>query len=154
MNIRPRIYVDTSVIGGCLDTEFQVPSLLLFERFKSGNATMVLSNLTLLELQQAPPEVRAILDEVPESSKEYVELTSEAYNLAERYISEGVVGGSQRVDAQHIAIATVNRVDVLVSWNFRHIVNLNRIHGFNSVNLRYGYPLLEIRTPWEAISYG
>ena len=57
-----------------------------------------------------------------------------------------------RVDAQHIAIATVGRVDVLVSWNFRHIVNLVRIHGYNSVNLRKGYPMIEIRTPREVLS--
>ena len=55
------------------------------------------------------------------------------------------------VDAQHIAIATISRVEVLVSWNFRHIVNLQRIRGYNAVNLRDGYPLLEIRTPQEVI---
>ncbi|MBA5941756.1 MAG: hypothetical protein H0M93_00225, partial [Methanophagales archaeon] len=53
------------------------------------------------------------------------------------------------VDAQHIAIATVSRVDILVSWNFRHIVNLTKIRLYNSVNLKYGYPLLEIRSPRE-----
>jgi hypothetical protein len=57
------------------------------------------------------------------------------------------------VDAQHIAIATISRVEVLVSWNFRHIVNLQRIRGYNAVNLRDGYPLLEIRTPQEVIRY-
>jgi hypothetical protein len=57
-----------------------------------------------------------------------------------------------RADAQHIAIATVARVDVLVSWNFRHIVNLQRIRGYNSVNLRMGYPMIEIRTPREVLA--
>lgn len=57
-----------------------------------------------------------------------------------------------RADAQHIAIATVGRVDVLVSWNFKHIVNLGRILGYNSVNLREGYPTIEIRTPREVLS--
>jgi hypothetical protein len=56
-----------------------------------------------------------------------------------------------RVDAEHIAVATVARVDVLVSWNFKHVVNLSRIQGYNSVNLRLGYPLLEIRTPLEVL---
>ena len=65
----------------------------------------------------------------------------------------GVVVASKRVDAQHIALATIRRVDVLVSWNFKHIVNLERIQGYNSVNLRLGYPLLEIRTPQEVLSY-
>lgn len=64
----------------------------------------------------------------------------------------GVLPAKMRVDAQHIAIATVGRVDVLVSWNFKHIVNLRRIHGYNSVNLRRGYPMIEIRTPREVLS--
>lgn len=73
--------------------------------------------------------------------------------LATSYISSGVIGAAKKVDAQHIATATVHRVDVLVSWNFKHIVNLERIHGYNSVNLRHGYPLLEIRSPQEVIAY-
>jgi hypothetical protein len=83
-----------------------------------------------------------------------LDLTEEALELAERHIEAGVIGGAKRVDAQHIATATVHRVDVLVSWNFKHIVNLERIRGYNSVNLRNGYPLLEIRTPQEVLSYG
>jgi hypothetical protein len=83
-----------------------------------------------------------------------VEFQEEARELAKCYIAEGIVGSSNLVDAQQIPIATVARVDVLVSWNFKHIVNLQRIHGYNSVNLRQGHPLLEIRTPQEVISYG
>ena len=82
-----------------------------------------------------------------------MELTEEAVILAKKYSSEGVIGGGKLVDAEHIAIATVYRADVLVSWNFKHIVNLQRIHGYNSVNLKYGYPLLEIRSPLEVIIY-
>jgi len=52
---------------------------------------------------------------------------------------------------KHFAIVTINRVDVLVSWNFRHIVDLSRIRLYNSVNLKYGYPLLEIRSPREVL---
>jgi hypothetical protein len=72
-------------------------------------------------------------------------------DLADAYISEGVIGAKLRADAQHIAIATVARVDVLVSWNSKHIVNLHRIQGYNSVNLRRGYPMLEIRAPQEVL---
>lgn len=82
-----------------------------------------------------------------------MELTEEVVNLAMEYIVEGVIGEGKLVDAEHIAIATLNSVDVLVSWNFRHIVNLQRIRGYNSVNLKYGYPLLEIRSPLEVITY-
>jgi len=81
-------------------------------------------------------------------------LTEQATALAEQYINAGVVTPSQLVDAQHIAIATLNRVDALVSWNFKHIVNLQRIRGYNSVNLRLGHRLLEIRTPPEVLENG
>jgi predicted nucleic acid-binding protein len=147
--MRPRIYTDTSVIGGCLDKEFETASLQLFENFKQGKAILVISDQTLLELRVAPAKVQAVLDEVPKSYQEYVELDEEAETLALQYITEGVIVASNKVDAQHIAMATTNRVDVLVSWNFRHIVNLKRIHGYNAVNLKLGYPLLEIRTPQE-----
>ena len=76
-------------------------------------------------------------------------LSSEAEELATAYIDDGAIGARMRADALHIALATVARVDVLVSWNFKHIVNLKRIHAYNSVNLKKGYPLLEIPTPRE-----
>jgi hypothetical protein len=151
--MKRRIYTDTSVIGGCLDVEFEEASRQLMDMFKMGEAILVLSDLMLVELQEAPADVRAVLEEVPEAHREYIELTEEATVLAQQYIDAGVIGAAKRVDAQHIAIATISRVEVLVSWNFRHIVNLQRIRGYNSVNLRHGYPLLEIRTPQEIIRY-
>lgn len=89
---------------------------------------------------------------VPEEHVELLQLNAEARGLAEDYIEAAVLTARMRADAQHIAIATVGRVDVLVSWNFKHIVNLQRIHGYNSVNLRKGYPMIEIRTPREVLS--
>jgi len=125
----------------------------LIDKFKRGEMIAVISELTTLELKNAPQEVQNILKEIPERNIEYVELTEEAVNLAGKYITEGVIGRGKLVDAEHIAVATINRVDVLVSWNFRHIVNLQKIRGYNSVNLKYGYPLLEIRSPLEVITY-
>ena len=151
--MRLQIYIDTSVIGGCLDKEFQNASRQLIDKFKQGEMIVVISELTTLELKNAPQEVRDIVREIPEENVEYVELTEEAVNLAKKYIAEGVIGRGKLVDAEHIAIATINRVDVLVSWNFRHIVNLQKIRGYNSVNLKYGHPLLEIRSPLEVITY-
>lgn len=106
-----------------------------------------------LELQKAPARVRELLELMPASSLESVEVDGRARELADLYIESGAVGRSMLADAQHIATATIHRTDVLVSWNFRHIVNLERIHRFNSVNLREGYPLLEIRTPQEVLNY-
>jgi len=151
--MRLRIYIDTSVVDGCLDEKFKDISRQLIEKFKRGEIVAVISDLTLLELKNASQGVQDILKEIPEENIEYVELTEEAVNLAQKYISEGVIGESKLVDAEHIAIATINHIDVLVSWNFRHIVNLQKIRGYNSVNLKYGYPLLEIRSPWEVITY-
>ena len=150
--MKRRIYTDTSVIGGCFDKEFRTASRQLFGRFKAGLDIIVISELTRKELLQAPDPVRQVLDEIDPGFIHEIDFTQEAAELAERYILADVIVSSKRVDAQHIATATVHRVDVLVSWNFRHIVNLNRIQGFNSVNLRQGYPLLEIRTPQEVLS--
>ena len=76
----------------------------------------------------------------------------EASELADAYISGNVLTNNMRADAQHIAAATVARVDVLVGWNLEHIVNLERIHGYNSVKLRRGYPMIAIRTPRELVA--
>ena len=149
--MKPRVYADTSVLGGCEDEEFSDPSRRLVEAFEAGELVLVLSELTLRELEHAPSAVRAVVGRIPEASIEPVALSPEIEELASAYIEEGAIGAGMRADALHIAIATVARVDVLVSWNFKHIVNLTRIHAYNAVNLRRGYPLLEIRTPRELV---
>lgn len=152
--MKRRIYTDTSVVGGCLDEEFSRHSLQLFDRFRKGLDTLVLSDLTLAELEGAPPEVRGILQAVPAGVLEEVTFDAAASEVAKEYLAAGVIGSAHLEDARHIATATVQRVDVLVSWNFKHIVNLDRIRGYNSVNLRLGYALLEIRSPQEVLRYG
>jgi hypothetical protein len=150
--MRQRIYTDTSVLGGCEDDEFAEHSIRLMEGFVRGDRVLVLSSLTVQELTGAPAGVRRRLAAVPEAHIETLPLDAEAAELAEAYLAAGVLTPKMRADAQHIAIATVGRVHVLVSWNFKHIVNLQRIHGYNSVNLRQGYPMIEIRTPREVLS--
>ena len=145
------MYIDTSVVGGCEDEEWREPSMRLMACFVQGDYVAVLSDLALQELAAAPEAVRKHLTEVPEEHIETLWLTGSARDLAEAYISEGVISVKMRADAQHIAMATLARVDVLVSWNFRHIVNLHRIHGYNAVNLRHDYPILEIRSPLEVL---
>lgn len=146
-----RIYADTSVLGGCEDEEFAEHSIRLMDSFVQGEHTLVLSVLTVQELASAPARVRQRLAAVPEAHMETLPLSAEASDLAEAYVAAGVLTAKMRADAQHIAMATVGHVNVLVSWNFRHIVNLDRIHGYNSVNLRKGYPMIEIRTPREVL---
>lgn len=122
------------------------------DSFIRGDRVLVFSSLTVQELATAPTNVRRRLASVPEEHIETLQLDAEAEELAEAYVFAGVLAPKMRADAQHIAIATVARVDVLVSWNFKHIVNLQRIHGYNSVNLRQGYPMIEIRTPREVMA--
>lgn len=93
------------------------------------------------------------LKNLPSKNIEFLEINPETIGLADKYIEENVVGKTSREDCIHIALATIFRADVLISWNFKHIVNLRRIQGYNSVNLRYGYPTIEIRSPKEMIDY-
>ncbi|HRJ31696.1 MAG TPA: hypothetical protein PLV21_13425 [Cyclobacteriaceae bacterium] len=149
-----RIYIDTSVVGGFFDDEFKEPTQQLFKRLEDNEVKFIISDLLELELIQAPKHVNELLLNYPTDRFERIELTEEIMNLADRYIIEKVVGRTSLEDCRHIALATVNRVDVLASWNFKHIVNLDRIKGYNSVNLRLGYPTIEIRTPQELVRYG
>jgi len=149
-----KVYVDTSVFGGCFDAEFEEWSNRLIEEFRLGLKVAVISDLTLRELDDAPSNVRYLLEEIPAEHKQFVILDDESRELAIHYIGEGVIGENSLVDAQHIAIATVSKADVLVSWNFKHIVNLARIRLYNSANLKYGYSLLEIRNPREVLYEG
>ncbi len=149
--LKLRVYIDTSVIGGCLDEEFKENSVQFFDEFVKGMKILVISDVLLFELEGAPNEVKDILRKVPAENIEYVSLNEESITLANTYIEEGAVAEKSLSDARHIAIATIERVDVLVSWNFKHIVNINRIHLFNSVNLKLGYPILDIRSPKEVL---
>ncbi|MHC4355631.1 MAG: type II toxin-antitoxin system VapC family toxin [Planctomycetota bacterium] len=145
------IYVDTSVIGGCEDEEFADVTRQLWSRFRTGECVMIISDLTMQEIQGAPAGVRKHLEDIPSDYQMQIRLSSEARELADAYVAHGVVGPGSLADALHVAIATVSGVDVLVSWNFKHIVNLGRIRLFNAVNLEQGYGLIEIRTPKEVL---
>lgn len=147
------IYADASVIGGCEDPEFAADSRALWDRFVEGTHTLLLSAHTLDELSGAPENVRRRLAEVPPAHQIVLAPSDEAHMLAEAYIARGIVGKGARADALHVALATLGRADVLVSWNFRHIVNLGRIRLFQSVNVELGYGILEIRTPKEVRDY-
>lgn len=147
----PRVYIDTSVIGGCIDGEFAIWSNSLFDEFRNGVKIAVVSDLTRRELEAAPSNVKKLLSTISGTHIESVFLSGEAERLALNYLKNKVVSSKHLVDAQHIAIASVERVDVLVSWNFKQIVNLDRIHAFNAVNIKLGYPILEIRSPMEVL---
>ena len=131
-----RLYFDTSVFGGVYDEEFEEISTLLFEKVKLGQMICVYSDLSETELKNAPQNVREFFANLPKQYMQYVEVTEEAYELAQKYLDEKVVGQTSADDCRHIATATVNKVDILVSWNFKHIVNVFKIRGYNSINIR------------------
>jgi predicted nucleic acid-binding protein len=149
--MKPRVYIDTSVIGGCFDEEFQEWSNKLFDEFINGQMIAVISNITTDELIKAGDNVKNKIKDIPSSNIELVEKNIEINDLAERYIRHKAISGKYSDDALHIATATYYKVDVLVSWNFKHIVNLRRIKIYNAVNLMNGYSTIEIRTPREVI---
>jgi predicted nucleic acid-binding protein len=152
--MRQRIYIDTSVVGGYYDEEFKEATIQLFERLDKNEVIFVVSDLLDLELINAPQLVREHLLKYSADKFQRVELTKEAIILADTYIEEKVVGSTSLEDCRHIALATIYKVDVLASWNFKHIVNLQRIKGYNSVNVRLGYSILEIRSPKDLVNYG
>lgn len=152
--MKQRIYIDTSVVGGYFDEEFKEATIKLFERLDKNEIIFVVSDLLDLELLNAPQQVREHLLNYPAEKFQRIELTEEAIKLADSYINEKVVGKTSLEDCRHIAMATIHKVDVLASWNFKHIVNLDRIKGYNSVNLRLGYSMIEIRSPKDLVNYG
>ena len=146
-----RIYIDTSVIGGCLDKEFDEWSNKLFDEFKAGRKIAVISDVTLVDLSDETDKVQKIIATIPERFIEMITSNQESEALAELYIKEGAVTRKFYEDALHIAIATIDQISVLASWNFKHIVNLDRIRLYNAVNMKNGYSILEIRSPREIL---
>ena len=151
--MKQRIYIDTSVVGGYFDEEFKEATMKLFERLDNNEIIFVVSDLLDLELINAPQHVKEHLLIYSADKFQRVELTEEAIKLADTYIVEKVDGITSLEDCRHIALATIHKVDVLASWNFKHIVNLDRIKGYNSVNLRLGYSMIEIRSPKDLVNY-
>ncbi len=146
------LYLDTSVIGGYFDPEFEKPTRELFNLIRIGVYQVFISELTLEEIRKAPLIIQEKLFHLL-SDIEYaiIEENQETLQLSEQYLIRGVVSSKYRDDALHVAIATWQKIDYIISWNFKHLVNVVRIRGFNSVNLDMGYSLIDIRTPLEVI---
>lgn len=143
------IYLDTSVIGGCFDIEFQKWSNKLFADIKSGFFIPVISVVTESEIENAPLFVQNRLLELLALEHIFLETNDEVFILADKYIERNIVTEKYYDDATHIALSTVNKIDLLVSWNFKHIVHFDKIHRFNAVNLENGYSTINIYSPME-----
>jgi len=78
-------------------------------------------------------------------------VNGEAERLQDLYLAASVVGPASANDAMHVALAVVSRADMIVSWNFKHIVHYDKMRGFNAVNVREGYGQLMILSPLEVV---
>jgi len=152
MGKRNRIYADTSVFGGVADKEFQSVSKRFFEEVRKGIHGLIISEVTAEELRDAPETIRLFVASLPEDSVERVALNQEMRDLRDAYLAAKVLGRAQIDDAAHVAVATVAKADLIVSWNFKHLVKWYRIRRFNAVNLTLGYPLMTIMSPREVIA--
>jgi predicted nucleic acid-binding protein len=153
------LYLDTSVFGGYFDKEFRADTRALWEEIRRGDHRICFSDLVADELRQAPARVRRLFDELSEVAKQeggvlWVAITPEMLELAEAYVTAGVVSRRFYDDALHVATATIFGARIVVSWNFAHLVNVRREAGFNSVNLAEGFSPIRIVSPKEVISYG
>ncbi|HCN83790.1 MAG TPA: PIN domain protein [Sphingobacteriaceae bacterium] len=151
--MKQRLYIDTSVFGGHYDIEFAEFTVPLFERINNGEFTLLFSVVTQEELENAPKNVQKLVTNIKTEHTEFLEINDETVDLATEYITEKVVGQTSYADCLHIALATINRADYLISWNFKHIVNVQRIRGYNAINIKNGYKQLEIRSPRDFVSY-
>ena len=151
--MKQRLYIDTSVFGGYFDEEFSEFTRPLFERLLSGEFRLFFSTVTQDELSSAPERVKKLVTSLKAENTEFIEPNGEAVELASQYIAEKVVGQTSFADCLHIALATINRADFLISWNFKHIVNVQRIRGYNAINIKNGYKELEIRSPRDFMTY-
>ena len=147
-----KFYIDTSVFGGYYDPEFSADTIKFFEQIFTEQVKIVYSYLIEKELEGAPTRVRELVGKIPTESLEIVTLDEEAIKLAAAYVQAGALSKKFEDDAIHIALATMHRVDTLVSWNFRHMVSFFRIRQYNSVNLRLGYTTIDVRSPKELLS--
>lgn len=148
-----RVYVDTSVVGGYFDAEFKEWSVALINDFRRGRYRAVVSNVVAKEISAAPEFVRSLYAEMLSWPVEIVDVDAETLSLVTEYQGRGVLSSRYYEDMLHIALATIAEVDVLVSWNFKHIVRLDKIRAFNAVNLEQGYKSLTIYSPREVMSH-
>lgn len=144
----PRLYLDTSVIGGYFDEEFKAPTRMLFAQIREGRFQGAISTIVQEELSGAPAHVR---DMIVKYDLHLIQEDDEMVLLARSYLAESILSSKMLNDCRHVVAASIERVDLLVSWNFRHIVRFDRIRLFNAVNLKYGFPMIEIRSPMEVI---
>ncbi len=146
-----RVYADTSVFGGIFDVKFADASAEFFLQVEGGKFELVVSPLVESELRGAPQIVRDAFQEIQEGSR-IIEQSEEADQLQQAYIDSGILTEKSLADAMHVALATVARCRLIVSWNFRHIVHFQKIPLYNAINRENGYGEIAIHSPLEVVT--
>ena len=147
-----RVYSDTSVFGGVHDEEFRQPSRTFFEQVNSGRFALVTSAVVQAELIAAPAEVKMFFNDTLKIC-ELVDVTSAALELRDAYLQAGILTPKYATDALHVALATVSVCDLIISWNFQHIVHFEKIPLYNAINTLHGYKQVAIYSPQQVIRY-
>lgn len=148
-----RLYLDTSVFGGYFEPEFAEHSKKLIRGLVKGQSTLIISEILQTEIDKAPEQVRELLYSIPQKYTEFIPIDDGVAALYQQYLAKKVVPAKSLNDAAHVALATVSRADAIISWNFKHIVRLDRIKGFNQVNFEMGYRDIFILSPREVEFY-
>lgn len=151
--MRLKLYLDTSVLGAVCDPgpeDRLAATRRILDGLAAGLWDGYVSALVLEEVSRAHDSVRRKIATVLDKSRVMVlDESEESVALAQAYIAAGAIPSDYEDDARHVAIATLNDINVIVSWNFRHMVNIERKRRINSVNVREGCPLIDIVSPWE-----
>ena len=151
MSRKWKLYLDTSVFGGVFDIRegFDLDSRRVIDAIRGGTAELLYSEAVQEELSGAPAQVQSLFSSIPESAKNCIELNEEVAELSKAYLEANIVGPQWLDDTLHVAAATIARADAIVSWNFKHMVRLDKIKGYNAVNLANGYGMITIVSPRE-----
>jgi predicted nucleic acid-binding protein len=147
-----RIYADTSVFGGVFDAEFAEATKKFFSEIDAGRFKIVTSAIDEAEIEPAPQKIRDFFAQY-KAIAEITQVGKEMLLLQQQYINTGIVTPKSAEDALHVAIAAVTQCNLIVSWNFKHIVHFDKIPKYNAVNTLNGYAQIGIYSPLEVISY-
>ncbi len=155
---KTKLYLDTSVPSFLFaddSPEKREATRLFWDVLKLGIYDVVISDILLTEISRCEkPLAQNLEDKLTELVLEIVSVNEDVYLLARKYIDEGITPQIYQDDALHIALATFNEADALISWNFKHMVKLKTIRGVNGVNRMLGFKELEILTPQSLIQEG
>ncbi len=148
----PVVYADTSVFGGVFDEEFRTATRSFFDLVRAGRFSLMVSDVVRRELEGAPADVQSFFDQML-AYVALVPVDEEVLLLRDAYLDADILAPRWAEDATHVAAATIGRSDLIVSWNFRHMVHFDKIRFYNAVNALHGYPQIDIRAPNEVIDY-